>query len=53
MEEKNEGRWGSKFVVQSRNKIFENVMRCVELTEPIEIPALFIKPQKGLNRTLW
>ncbi len=53
IEEKNEGKWGSKFVVQARNEIFEDVMKCAGLTEPIEMPTLFIKPKKGLNRTEW
>ena len=53
MEPKAEGQWGSKFVVQARNEIFEDVMKCAGLTQPIEIPTLFIKPQKGLNRTQW
>lgn len=53
IEEKNEGKWGSKFVIQARNETFEDVMRCAGLTELIEIPTLFIKPQKGLNKTSW
>ncbi|ACK67932.1 alpha/beta hydrolase fold protein [Rippkaea orientalis PCC 8801] len=53
MEPKSGGQWGSKFVIQARNEIFEDVMKCAGLTQPIEIPTLFIKPQKGLNRTQW
>ncbi|MGP0128882.1 MAG: alpha/beta fold hydrolase [cyanobacterium endosymbiont of Rhopalodia musculus] len=53
IEEKDEGKWGSKFVVQARNEIFEDVIKCAGLTESIEIPTLFIKLKKGLNRTSW
>ncbi|HAC65572.1 MAG TPA: alpha/beta hydrolase [Cyanothece sp. UBA12306] len=53
MEPKAEGKWGGKFVVQARNEIFEDVMKCAGLIQPIDIPTLFIKPQKGLNRTQW
>ena len=53
IEEKNEGEWGSKFVVQARNEIFEDMIEYVGLTKPIEVPTLFVKPKKGLNRTSW
>lgn len=53
MEQKTDGNWGSKFTVEARNEIFEDVMRVAGLTEPIEIPTLLIKPEKGLNRTQW
>lgn len=53
IEQKTDGSWGSKFVVAARDGAFEEVMRVAGLTEPIEIPALFIKPEKGLNRTEW
>jgi pimeloyl-ACP methyl ester carboxylesterase len=53
MEQKPDGRWGSKFVVQARNEIFEDVMRVAGLTQPVEIPTLFLQPQAGLNRTAW
>lgn len=53
MEEKNEGKLGSKFAVQARKEIFKNVIQHAELTESIEIPTLFIKQKKGFNRTSW
>ena len=53
MEQKTEGQWGSKFVIQARNEIFTEVMRVDGLTELIEIPALLIIPEKGLNRMQW
>lgn len=53
MEQKPDGRWGSKFVVQARDQIFEDVMRVAGLTQPIEVPTLFLQPQEGLNRTAW
>jgi pimeloyl-ACP methyl ester carboxylesterase len=51
LEQKPDGKWGSKFVVQARNEIFEDVMQVAGLTQDIQIPTLFIKPQQGLNRT--
>lgn len=53
IEQKPDGQWGSKFVVQARNQIFEDVMRVPGLTVPIEIPTLFIQPEKGVNRAEW
>jgi pimeloyl-ACP methyl ester carboxylesterase len=53
MEEKDQGKWGSKFIKQARDEIFEEVMKYAGLTQPINIPTLFIKPEKGLNRTAW
>ncbi|NET15809.1 MAG: alpha/beta hydrolase [Okeania sp. SIO1H6] len=51
MEEKTDGKWGSKFVVPARNEIFEEVMRVPGLTEYIDVPTLFIQPEKGVNRS--
>jgi pimeloyl-ACP methyl ester carboxylesterase len=53
LEEKPDGSWGSKFTVAARNEIFAQVMEVAGLTKPIDIPTLFIKPEKGLNRTQW
>lgn len=53
IEQKSDGSWASKFTVQARNQIFEDVMRVAGLTKSIHIPTLFIKPTKGLNRTEW
>ncbi|NEO16800.1 MULTISPECIES: alpha/beta hydrolase [unclassified Moorena] len=51
IEPKPDGSWGSKFVVQARNEIFEDVMRVAGLTEIIDIPTVLIVPEKGLNRS--
>lgn len=53
MEQKPDGRWGSKFVVQARDQIFDDVMQVAGLTAPITIPTLFVQPEQGLNRTAW
>ncbi len=53
IEQKPDGRWASKFVVQARDGIFEDVMRVPGLTVPIDIPTLFIQPEKGVNRSNW
>ena len=51
IEEKADGKWGSKFVAPARNEIFEEVMGVPGLTEYIDVPTLFIQPEKGLNRS--
>ncbi|MDJ0518979.1 MAG: alpha/beta hydrolase [Trichodesmium sp. MO_231.B1] len=51
IEEKADGKWGSKFVVPARNEIFEEVMRVPGLTEYIDVPTLFIQPEKGVNKS--
>ncbi|MDJ0535655.1 MAG: alpha/beta hydrolase [Xenococcaceae cyanobacterium MO_207.B15] len=53
IEQKPDGTWGSKFIVPARNLIFREVMQVAGLTQPIQIPTLFIKPHQGLNRTSW
>jgi pimeloyl-ACP methyl ester carboxylesterase len=53
MEQKTDGRWGSKFVVQARDQIFADTMQVAGLTEPLEIPTLFLQPERGLNRMEW
>lgn len=53
IEAKADGTWGSKFTIAARNEIFLEVMRVAGLTQPVDIPTLLIKPQKGLNRTQW
>lgn len=51
IEQKPDGSWGSKFVVSARDRVFDDVLRVAGLTQPIEIPALFLQPETGLNRT--
>jgi pimeloyl-ACP methyl ester carboxylesterase len=53
IEQKPDGRWGGKFVVQARDEIFADVMEVAGLTSPIAIPTLLIQPERGLNRTAW
>ncbi|HEY9604578.1 MAG TPA: alpha/beta hydrolase [Allocoleopsis sp.] len=53
IEQKADGRWGSKFTIPARDGIFEDVMQVAGLTVPIEIPTLFIQPEKGVNRQDW
>ncbi|HEY9668953.1 MAG TPA: alpha/beta hydrolase [Coleofasciculaceae cyanobacterium] len=53
IEQKPDGRWGSKFVISARDGIFEDVMRVPGLTVPIDTPTLFIQPEKGVNRATW
>ena len=53
IEQKADGTWGSKFTVDARNQIFEEVMLVSGLTQNIEIPTLLIVPEKGLTRREW
>ncbi len=53
MEQKSDGSWSSKFVVQARDEIFTDVMKVAGLTKNIDIPTLFVKPKQGLNRLEW
>jgi pimeloyl-ACP methyl ester carboxylesterase len=53
IEQKPNGKWGSKFVVQARDEIFADVMEVDGLSSAIATPTLFIQPERGLNRTAW
>ncbi|MEG5172792.1 alpha/beta hydrolase [Microcoleus sp. B3-D7] len=53
IEQKSDGTWGSKFAIAARNPIFAEVMKVAGLTENIEIPTLFVQPEKGVNRMDW
>ena len=53
IEQKPDGSWGSKFTIAARDGIFTEVMRVPGLTIPIEIPTLFVQPEKGVNRFDW
>lgn len=53
IEQKANGQWGSKFVVQARDEIFADVMEVAGLTSSIDTSTLFIQPEQGLNRTAW
>ncbi|MBE9222029.1 alpha/beta hydrolase [Cyanobacterium stanieri LEGE 03274] len=45
--------WSSKFASHAKDEIFTDVMLQAGLTETITIPTLFIKPEKGLNKSSW
>jgi pimeloyl-ACP methyl ester carboxylesterase len=51
MAQQADGTWSSKFVVQARNEVFEDILRVSGLTESIDRPTLLVLPTKGLNRT--
>ncbi|MEM8810621.1 MAG: alpha/beta hydrolase [Cyanobacteria bacterium P01_G01_bin.38] len=51
MEQKPDGRWGSKFAVPARNGVFQDTLQRAGLTEEIAIPTCLILPKQGLNRT--
>ncbi len=53
MEQKSDGKWGSKFTIPARNEIFDEVMDVPGLTEAIEVPTLFVQSEKGVNRMEW
>jgi pimeloyl-ACP methyl ester carboxylesterase len=53
VEEKADGTWSSKFVIQARNEIFDEVMAIAGLTKKLDIPSLLIKPTQGVNRLAW
>lgn len=53
IEQKADGTWVSKFTTAARDGIFDEVMQVPGLTEPINIPTLFVQPEKGVNRMDW
>lgn len=53
IEQKSDGRWGSKFTIAARDGIFAEVMRVPGLTKPMAIPTLFVQPETGVNRFDW
>ncbi|MCX7595819.1 MAG: alpha/beta hydrolase [Fischerella sp.] len=53
IEQKQDGSWGSKFTIAARDRIFEEVMQIPGFTIPIHTPALFVQPEKGVNRQDW
>lgn len=53
IEQKKDGKWGSKFTIAARNQIFAAVMDTPGFTKPIDIPSLLIKPERGVNRMAW
>lgn len=53
IEQKPDGTWGSKHPVWARDAVFTEVMQVSGLTVPLDVPTLFIQPQKGVNRFEW
>jgi pimeloyl-ACP methyl ester carboxylesterase len=53
IEQKPDSSWGSKFPIAARDGIFDAVMDVPGFIRPIETPALFIQPEKGVNRQDW
>lgn len=53
LEKKPDGSWGSKFTINARDRIFEDVMRVPGFIAPVATPSLFIQPEQGLNRFDW
>ncbi|MEO0533956.1 MAG: alpha/beta hydrolase [Cyanobacteria bacterium P01_A01_bin.123] len=53
MEQKSDGRWGSKFAIAARNGVFQDVLRLAGLTEPLSTPTCLMLPEQGLNRRAW
>ncbi|MCG6134244.1 MAG: alpha/beta hydrolase [Nostoc sp. LLA-1] len=53
IEQKLDGSWGSKFTIAARDGIFADVMCVPGFTVPLDIPAMFVQPEKGLNRQDW
>ena len=51
MEQKPDGRWGSKFTIAARNGVFQDTLQLAGLTEAISIPTGLMLPKRGLNRT--
>lgn len=53
IEQKPDGTWGSKFTVAARDGIFDAVLEVAGFIHPVEIPTLFVQPEKGVNRQDW
>jgi pimeloyl-ACP methyl ester carboxylesterase len=53
IEQKPDGSWGSKFTIAARDGIFADVMNVPGFIVPLDIPAMFVQPEKGLNRQEW
>lgn len=51
VEEKADGRWGSKFTISAREPMFDDVMRIPGFTQTVDVPALLVQPTEGINRT--
>lgn len=53
IEQKADGQWGSKFTVQARDRMFVESVRVACPSAPVNVPTLFVQPERGLNRMGW
>ncbi|NET74480.1 MAG: alpha/beta hydrolase [Sphaerospermopsis sp. SIO1G2] len=53
IEQKPDGTWGSKFTIAARDGIFDAVLEIPGFVSSVDTPALFIQPEKGVNRQEW
>ena len=53
IEEKTDGRWGSKFTPTARDRIFTASLLSAGLSGPVAVPTLLVLPERGLNRFSW
>jgi len=53
LEQKPDGSWVSKFTIAARDGIFDEVMREPGFVTLVDIPTLFVQPEKGVNRFDW
>jgi len=53
IEAKTTGGWGSKFTPAARDCIFMTSLLSAGLSGPVDVPALLVLPQEGLNRFPW
>ncbi|NMF84600.1 alpha/beta hydrolase [Nodosilinea sp. P-1105] len=53
MEQKPDGRWGSKFAIAARNGVFNDILDRAGLTTDLDVPTLLLLPEQGLNRLAW
>lgn len=53
MEQKPDGRWGSKFAIAARNGVFNDILNRAGLTTELDVPTLLLLPEQGLNRLAW
>ncbi len=53
MEQKPDGRWGSKFAIAARNGVFNDILNRAVLTTELDVPTLLLLPEQGLNRLAW
>jgi pimeloyl-ACP methyl ester carboxylesterase len=53
MEEKPDGRWGSKFAIAARDGVFNDILHRAGLTTELPVPTVLLLPEQGLNRLGW